>query len=119
MKKIFLLTSILLTMVSACEKNVEANGNLTATDFGQIVTVSIKNNAFSPDSLVVTRGATVVWKNDDNTTHTVTAFDQSFDSGDIAPGASFKYNFTTFGTFNYRCSHHPEMIGRVIVIGHR
>jgi len=75
--------------------------------------VSIANFAFSPASLTVKVGDSVTWKNDDSTAHTV-AF-AAFDSGSIAPGASYSHKFDSAGTFDYKCSIHPSMTGTVIV----
>ena len=51
--------------------------------------VSIKDMAFSPATLNVTAGTTVTWTNNDAMTHTVTADDASFDSGNVAAGATY------------------------------
>ena len=79
--------------------------------------VSIKNMAFNPASLSVTAGATVTWMNSDTTIHTVTADDGSFNSGNIAIGATYSRVFSTAGTFSYHCTIHPEMTGKVVVTG--
>ena len=71
--------------------------------------------SFSPTSLTVTAGTTVTWKNNDNTTHTATADDGSFDSGNIAPGASFSHTFSAAGTIAYHCSIHTTMKAKVVV----
>ena len=77
--------------------------------------VSIKNFAFSISSLSVKSGTTVTWTNNDATTHTVTADDGSFDSGNIAPGATFTHTFSTAGTIAYHCSIHTTMKAKVVV----
>ncbi|HEY2648820.1 MAG TPA: plastocyanin/azurin family copper-binding protein, partial [Puia sp.] len=77
----------------------------------------IKNMAFNPASLSVTAGATVTWTNSDTTIHTVTADDGSFNSGNIAIGATYSRVFNTAGTFSYHCTIHPEMTGKVMVTG--
>lgn len=65
-------------------------------------------------------GDTVVWKNADTVTHTVTSGvvpepDNLFDSGLFAPGKSFPYTFTEPGNFPYFCIVHPWMEGIVSV----
>jgi plastocyanin len=77
--------------------------------------VSIANFAFSPASITVKVGDQVTWTNNDSTTHTVTADDNSFSSGDLAPGATFSFTFTKAGTFPYHCSIHTSMKGTVVV----
>jgi manganese oxidase len=64
--------------------------------------------SYSPSVVTVDRGVIVIWLNDDNVAHTVTAGDKSFDSGDIMPGGSFKHVFDIGGTYNYYCAHHSE-----------
>lgn len=76
-------------------------------------TVTAKNFAFNPNELTVSVGTEVTFKNDDSTTHTFTG--DGFSSGDVKPGDSFKFTFNTAGTFNYHCSIHPSMTGKIIV----
>ncbi len=73
--------------------------------------------AFNPGSLSVVAGSTVTWMNSDTTIHTVTADDGSFNSGNIAVGATYSKVFSTAGTFSYHCTIHPEMTGKVVVTG--
>jgi plastocyanin len=55
----------------------------------------------------------VAWRNDDNVVHRIVANDGSFDTGNIAPGAtSAMQRLATDGT-NYHCSLHPTMIGAI------
>lgn len=96
------------------------------SEAGQTVTVSMVpgsgsntsiGKAYLPDPVTVVIGVnnTVTWNNDDNAPHTVTANDASFDSGNVAPGQSFTYTFTTPGTYQYHCIYHPWMVGTIIV----
>ena len=73
---------------------------------------------YNPDNITVVIGVnnTVIWTNNDNEPHTVTASDGSFDSGNMNPGARFAYTFTTPGTYTYICTYHPWMHGYVTVI---
>ncbi len=75
------------------------------------------SKAYLPDPVTVVVGVnnTVTWVNNDSAPHTVTANDASFDSGNVAPGQSFTFTFTTPGTYQYHCVYHPWMIGTVIV----
>jgi plastocyanin len=77
--------------------------------------VSIKGFAFSVSSLNVAEGTKVTWTNNDATTHTVTADDDSFNSGDIAPGQTYSRTFTEAGTYNYHCIYHGMMKASVAV----
>jgi plastocyanin len=71
--------------------------------------------AFSPSSITTTVGTTVTWTNNDNMDHTVTADDNSFDSGSIAVGGTYSRTFSSAGNFGYHCSIHPGMRGSVAV----
>jgi len=79
-----------------------------------IVTVSIKDFAFNPATITITKGTKVTWVNEDSAPHTATS-EGSFDSGTLSKGQSFSYIFAETGTFNYKCSIHPSMKGKVIV----
>jgi plastocyanin len=78
-------------------------------------TVIIDNFAFSPATVTIQVGDTVTWSNMDDTAHTATADDASWDSGNLAPGATFPHTFTQAGTFTYHCEIHPTMTGTVVV----
>lgn len=99
-------------------------GATTTTSAGAATTVtptetyiSINDFKFSPATLTVTAGTTVSWRNDQGVTHTVTADDGSFDSGDVVQGAEFSQVFATAGTFAYHCTIHDTMTGTVTVEG--
>lgn len=77
--------------------------------------VAISNMNFTPSSLTVKAGTTVTWVNNDNITHTVTADDGSFTSGDLKYGNSYSHTFSTAGTYAYHCKYHSSMTGSVIV----
>ncbi len=85
------------------------------------ITVSIGDNTFSPNKITVPVGATVVWTNEGQRPHTVTADDGSFDSGRMDNGATFQQTFNTPGTYPYYCDFHggkggEGMAGAVIVV---
>jgi plastocyanin len=93
--------------------NNNNNNNNGGTTSGN--SISIDNMAFTSNSLSVKAGTTVKWTNNDNTAHTVTADDASFDSGSIAVGATYSYTFSYAGTIKYHCSIHSGMKGTVVV----
>jgi len=72
---------------------------------------------YSPPTITVVIGVnnTVTWVNDDNAPHTVIGADGLFSSGNLNPGQTFTYTFTTAGSYAYYCSYHPWMKGTVIV----
>jgi len=79
--------------------------------------VTIKDFAFGPASLTVSKGTTVTWLHDDGAPHTVTTTKapESFGSGNLTKGDSFSQTFDTTGTYEYFCSIHPKMKGTVVV----
>ena len=66
---------------------------------------------FGPASITIPVGTTVVWINDEQSEHTVTADDDSFDSGDQPFEASFARTFSEPGTYRYYCRFHGDVGG--------
>jgi LPXTG-motif cell wall-anchored protein len=81
--------------------------------------VTIKDNLFDPKTITVNVGDTVMWMDQGQNEHTVTADDASFDSGDLKTGekTSFAFTFSKAGTFAYHCKYHASlgMVGTVVV----
>lgn len=77
--------------------------------------VSIIDLAFEPATLKVRPGTTVTWTNTGVAPHTVTAEDESFDSGTIETGATYEQTFADPGTYAYLCQIHPDMKGTIEV----
>jgi plastocyanin len=71
---------------------------------------------FDPAEVTVPAGSTVVWFNKGKEDHTVTADDQSFDSGYKKRGASWQRAFPRPGRYAYHCAPHPWMKGTVVVV---
>jgi plastocyanin len=81
---------------------------------------SLTTDAFSPNPAQVSVGGTITWTNDDSQPHTATSGenttpDQVFDSGIMAPAATFEHTFAEAGEFPYFCLLHPNMVGTVSV----
>jgi len=77
--------------------------------------VKIDNFVFGPAALTVTPGTTVTWINQDDIPHTVAASDKSFKSKVLDTDERFSFTFTKPGEYDYFCSLHPHMTGKVIV----
>src|SRR4029079_11189263 len=104
-------------------------GNATGASGGNSVTISpgssVPSNGkfFVPETLTVSKGTTVTWTNGDTTLHTVTSGNPEagnssgteFDSSYLAAGKTFQHQFNTSGTFDYYCTLHPYMKGKVVV----
>ncbi len=100
----------------------------TGASGGDSVTISpgssVPSNGkfFVPETLTVSKGTTVSWTNGDSTLHTVTSGSPEagnsgteFDSSYLAAGKTFQHQFNTAGTFDYYCTLHPYMKGKVVV----
>lgn len=76
-------------------------------------TVEIRDFAFVPATLRVRPGDRITWINRDIAPHTVTANDESWDSGEMAQGAIFTRTVKTDQTDKYFCRFHPTMSARL------
>ena len=93
----------------------------TAAPGSVIMPVGVGSNTglnFSPVRVVVIIGVnnTLNFVNKDAVTHTVTAVDGGFDSGDIVAGQTWTHTFGTPGTFDYYCIYHSWMRATVVVL---
>jgi plastocyanin len=77
--------------------------------------VNIEFQAFSPSQIDVLPGESVEWTNSGVRRHTVTADDESFDSGDLFGGDRFSRVFSDPGGYAYHCTVHLSMTGEVDV----
>ncbi len=77
--------------------------------------IHIKNFAYVPDTVTIHPGSTVRFIQDDESAHTVTAADKSFDSGNLGQKDAWNHTFAKEGTYAYFCAYHPYMKGTVIV----
>lgn len=76
--------------------------------------IGVGDFAFSPAYLEIRAGDTIIWKNNDQMPHTATSMG-SFDTGVIQPGRSASVTFNTSGDYNYICTIHPNMKGKIRV----
>ena len=91
-----------------------SGGGATATAPANI---AIKNFAFTPSPATLKTGQTVRVRNNDDTTHTFTADDGSFDSGPIAGGTTASVAPRHAGDIHYHCSIHTYMTGTLHISG--
>ncbi len=77
--------------------------------------IEIRNFTFSPSTITVPLGTTVIWINRDSSQHTVVGDNLSFQSGILSTDQSYRYTFNQTGTFTYHCSIHPSMTGTIVV----
>ena len=75
--------------------------------------VTIKNFAFSPKEITIKVGDTITWTQEDTVHHTTTG--GIWDSVDLGQGQTYSKTFDKAGTYDYICTIHPSMKGKVIV----
>jgi plastocyanin len=75
--------------------------------------IAIENFRYDPDPVTVKIGTKVTVTNRDGTIHTLTANDESFDTGELAGGASGTITITKSGTYEYFCQIHNYMTGTI------
>jgi amicyanin len=83
---------------------------------GATYEIDIADFAFTPAELTIGVGDTVTWTNGDAVMHTATSVNGAFDSGELEPGDSYSLTFTAPGTYDYLCTPHPSMTGRIVVV---
>ncbi len=77
---------------------------------GQVITIEVRDNTYSPRSVTIQPGDTVRWvRIGSDPTHTVTALDGSFNIGFQQSGAVFERRFETVNqTYDYSCQAHRD-----------
>jgi plastocyanin len=102
---------------AAAESPSSAGGPCTVATAGATAaaTVTIKNFAFSPDSVTANVGDVIVWTNEDSTAHTATV-NSACTTAPLSGGASGGLVFSAAGTYPYVCNIHPTQMKGTIVI---
>ncbi len=77
--------------------------------------VRIDNFSFTPAEITIAPGTTLTWVNGDDIPHTVAATNKAFRSKVMDTDQHYSFTFTAPGTYEYFCSLHPHMQGKVIV----
>jgi plastocyanin len=88
----------------------------SSADGGAVREVAMPGKLYAPQELDVLVGDTVLWRNQDGASHTVTAGDDAFDSGLIAPGGTYTRTFTRPAAIPYACTIHKFMRGVLRVV---
>ncbi|MFL6493429.1 MAG: plastocyanin/azurin family copper-binding protein [Nitrososphaera sp.] len=118
---------------TAGEETAGGGAAASAAASGQVVVripegaSELTDDAYTPNPVEINTGDTVVWVNDDITSHTATSgtsgsgptgmFGGTDDSPEIIgpEGDTQSFTFEEAGEFDYYCTLHPNMIGTVIV----
>jgi len=101
---LLVIVLVLITAVPASANSPDANFRVRIVDF-----------AFRPRTVMGNVGDTVRWRNAGAASHTSTSTTGVWDSGTLAPGATFSRTFDAAGTFKYTCTFHPFMQAKVVV----
>jgi len=98
---LIILTLFMMPLLAAC------GGSGSNSDSSQTMpTILMMDNTFNPMELHIKAGQTVLWVNKGQTIHTITADDNSFDSGNLNTGAQFRHTFKQPGRYPYYCQIH-------------
>jgi plastocyanin len=104
--------TILFTVLASAPGLAEDANNAGAEP---AAAVSMDHNTFIPGEITVVPGTTVTWVNKEAMSHTVVDMNKRFRSKTLAKDASFSFTFAIAGDYDYLCSIHPNMKGKVIV----
>jgi plastocyanin len=117
------MTRIVFPLVAAAALGLLAaphHARAAATPAPAAVVDTVKF-AYTPETVTVKAGDTVLFKNDDSTAHTILSEDKGadgkalFDSGNMDQGQTWAHVFAKAGTYKYVCAYHAFMRGTVIV----
>ena len=80
----------------------------------------VEDICYIPSSIIVEKGKSITWVNEDSSFHSVTSGFYGeptglFDSGYLDRYQSYTLSFDEFGTYDYFCTLHPWMKAQVIV----
>jgi plastocyanin len=96
---------------------------VTVAPNGESIVVQSLDNSFRPETLTITAGTEVVWRNVGRNEHNVVPVDGAgwgvVDPAEFAPGGESRHVFGVAGEFAYYCTIHGTatagMIGTVVV----
>ena len=101
------LVTVVVTLNATSDGTSAAVGDRSSSG----TTIAIKNFQFSPNPIVVPVGTAVTVSNGDGTTHTLTADDKKFDTGQLDGGAKGSITIAAPGRYTYHCDIHNYMTG--------
>jgi plastocyanin len=122
MKKIIALSllSLVIIVLGGCSYGGSSTNTPAATPTAPTQetptasgAINIQGFAFSPAAITVKKGATVTWTNNDSAPHQIKS--TTFNSSQLGKSQTFSFTFNDAGTFDYSCSIHPSMTGKIIV----
>ena len=117
MRRVPALTALLAAVVfaapAASQQPDERAGEGAQSRPAAVYRASIGFDSVRPPRLDIVAGEAVTWTNESVRTHTITADDESFDSGRMLSSATFSRRFSAVGEAAYHCELHPAIRGVV------
>jgi amicyanin len=106
-----------VTLVACGGASSDGSSATTGSGASSGPTVTIKDFAFSPDTLNVKVGTTVTFVQEDSVPHNATGSGPAgfIKSPTLTKGQTYTVTFTKAGTYPYICTIHPYMHGTVVV----
>jgi plastocyanin len=78
--------------------------------------IEIKDFMFNPSTITVKSGETITWINRDEEPHTIVSVGKKFQkSSALDTDQQFTITAGAPGTYDYFCSVHPKMTGKIVV----
>jgi plastocyanin len=117
----FVILGLVGLMASSCGYSTPSGPSFTPVPSGPNTvlvpsgTYQGGTTGFTPGTLTVPAGTTVVFGNNDITQHTSSSDDGKWDSGNIDSGNMFSVKLDTPGTYQYHCNIHSFMHGTIVV----
>ena len=74
------------------------------------------NRSFNPDEILINKGETITWINEEEIPHTITSKGKILFDSLLKQNEDFTYQFNKVGTFEFECTLHPWMHGTINVI---
>lgn len=111
------LGALLFTALSPSSDTARFGASVeTADAAAKTITINIKEYKYSKPSITVKKGTKIKWVNKDEMKHNATTSKAGGPKGPLlAKGKSYTWTASKKGTFNYTCSPHPFMKGKIIV----
>jgi plastocyanin len=104
----------LASLLAATPATLSA-GDTAVEAAAQAAAIQIDNFHYTPPNLVVAPGTKVTWTNADDSPHSVREKDGKFKSAALDTDDTFSQTFAEPGEYEYFCSIHPYMTGKIIV----
>lgn len=108
-----LSASLVVLMLGGCSAG-KPTVTPSAEGVNATVVVRVVDNSYDPKTVTIRAGEAVTWELQGMAKHDVVAKDGSFVSELMREG-TFTHVFDEPGEYEYDCSVHPEMSGKVIV----